>query len=69
MWNSQNVHSLQARMLSLGRHSGNPMAVSTKAYHTDPLRPQNWNPRNVCRYTKRHDSNTYAISKLEAADK
>ena len=69
MWHSQNVHSLQARMLSLGKHFENPMAISIKAYHTYPLRPQNWNPRNMCRYTKRHDSNTYARSEVEAADK
>lgn len=69
MWNSQTVHSLQARMLSLGKHFENPMAVFIKAYHTYPLRPPNWNPRNVCRYTKRRDSRTYAGSEVEATDK
>ena len=56
-------------MLSLGKHFENPMAVSIKAYHTYPLWPPNWNPRNVCRYTKRHDSSIYAGSEVEATDK
>lgn len=56
-------------MLSLGKHFENPMAVFIKAYHTYPLRPPNWNPRNVCRYTRRRDSRTYAGSEVEATDK